>query len=110
MGGGGGVWWAVHGTGPFATGTLAEKMITLQVFNICVALTSFVLATFVGTRERQEEMTRLYAASNAASEAKSAFLNVAAHELRTPITVMSGYLSMMDDGPLAPPPHPCPFP
>jgi len=94
------IWSAVHGTGPFATGTLAQKMITLQVFNVCVALTSFVLATFVTTRERQEEMTRLYAASNAASEAKSAFLNIAAHELRTPITVLAGYLSMMDDGAL----------
>jgi signal transduction histidine kinase len=92
------IWSAVHGTGPFATGTLAQKMITLQVFNVCVALTSFVLATFVTTRERQEEITRLYAASNAASEAKSAFLNMAAHELRTPITVLAGYLSMMDDG------------
>ena len=94
------IWSAVHGTGPFATGTLAQKMITLQVFNVCVALTSFVLATFVTTRERQEEMTRLYAASNAASQAKSAFLNMAAHELRTPITVLAGYLSMMDDGSL----------
>jgi signal transduction histidine kinase len=94
------IWSAVHGTGPFATGTLAQKMITLQVFNVCVSLTSFVLATFVATRERQEEMTRLYAASNAASGAKSAFLNMAAHELRTPITVLAGYLSMMDDGSL----------
>jgi signal transduction histidine kinase len=98
------IWSAVHGTGPFATGTLVEKMITLQVFNVCVALTSFVLATFVATRERQEVMTRLYAASNAASDAKSAFLNVAAHELRTPITVLAGYLSMMDDGTLGPAP------
>jgi signal transduction histidine kinase len=94
------IWSAVHGTGPFAGGTLAQKMITLQVFNVCVALTSFVLATFVGTRERQEEMTRLFAASKAASEAKSAFLNMAAHELRTPIAVLAGYLSMMDDGAL----------
>ena len=94
------IWSAVHGTGPFATGTLAQKMITLQVFNVCVALTSFVLATFVTTRERQEEMTRLYAASKAAGEAKSAFLNMAAHELRTPITVLAGYLSMMGDGSL----------
>ncbi len=94
------IWSAVHGTGPFATGTLAQKMITLQVFNVCVALTSFVLATFVATRERQEEMTRLFAASNAASDAKSGFLNIAAHELRTPITVLAGYLSMMDDGSL----------
>src|SRR5260370_25888350 len=43
-------------------------------------------------------MTRLYAASKAAGEAKSAFLNMAAHELRTPITVLAGYLSMMGDG------------
>jgi signal transduction histidine kinase len=94
------IWSAVHGTGPFASGTLVQKMITLQVFNVCVALTSFVLATFVVTRERQEEVMRLYAATNAASEAKSSFLNMAAHELRTPITVLAGYLSMMDDGSL----------
>jgi signal transduction histidine kinase len=94
------IWSAVHGTGPFATETLVEKMITLQVFNVCVALTSFVLATFVATRERQEEVTRLYAAASAVSEAKSAFLNMAAHELRTPIAVLAGYLSMMDGGSL----------
>ncbi|HXL77567.1 MAG TPA: MASE1 domain-containing protein [Candidatus Eisenbacteria bacterium] len=94
------IWSAVHGTGPFATENLGQKMITLQVFNVCVALTSFVLATFVATREHQEEMTRLYAAARAASQAKSAFLNIAAHELRTPITVVAGYLSMLTDGSL----------
>jgi signal transduction histidine kinase len=94
------IWSAVHGIGPFATQTVVQKMITLQVFNVCVALTSFVLATFVATRERQQEVTRLYAAANAASEAKSAFLNLAAHELRTPISVLDGYLSMLEDGSL----------
>ena len=94
------IWAAVHGTGPFATETLGQRMITLQVFNVCVALTSFVLATFVVTREHQEEMTRLYASARAASQAKSAFLNIAAHELRTPITVVAGYLSMLADGSL----------
>lgn len=94
------IWSAVHGTGPFASENLGQKMITLQVFNVCVALTSFVLATFVATREHQEEMTRLYAAARAASQAKSAFLNIAAHELRTPITVVAGYLSMLTDGSL----------
>ena len=94
------IWAAVHGTGPFATENLGQKMITLQVFNVCVALTSFVLATFVATREHQEEMTRLYASARAASQAKSAFLNIAAHELRTPITVVAGYLSMLADGSL----------
>jgi signal transduction histidine kinase len=94
------IWSAVHGTGPFASEPLVDKMVTLQVFNVCVALTSFVLATFVATRERQQEVTRLYSAANAVSEAKSAFLNMAAHELQTPINVIAGYLSMMDDGSL----------
>jgi signal transduction histidine kinase len=91
------IWSAVHAIGPFATETLVQKMITLQVFNVCVALTSFVLATFVATQERQEEVARLYAAAKAANEAKSAFLNLAAHELRTPLTVLEGYLSMLDE-------------
>lgn len=94
------VWSAVHGTGPFVTESLLQKMVTLQVFNVCVALTSFVLASFVTAYKRQEQMTVMYAAAEAASEAKSAFLNVAAHELRTPITVLNGYLSMLADGSL----------
>ena len=94
------IWSAVHGTGPFATETLAEKMVTLQIFNVCVALTSFVLASFVATHERQEEMTRVYASANAAGQTKSAFLNMAAHELRTPLTVLTGYVSLLVDGSL----------
>ena len=98
------VWSAVHGTGPFATETVVQKMITLQVFNVCVALTSFVLASFVTMRESQEEVTRLYVAATAANEAKSEFLNMAAHELRTPITVLTGYLSLLSDGGMGPVP------
>lgn len=99
------VWSAVHGTGPFATETLLQKMVTLQVFNVSVALASFVLAAFVDTWERKEEMARLYVSARLASEAKSAFLNMAAHELRTPITVLTGYLSMLSDGSLGRPPE-----
>jgi signal transduction histidine kinase len=99
------IWAAVEGTGPFATETVVQKMITLQVFNVCVALTSFVLASYVTMRERQEEVTRLYAAATAANQAKSEFLNMAAHELRTPITVLTGYLSLLSDGGIGPVPE-----
>src|ERR1700693_1364876 len=98
------VWSAVHGTGPFATESVVQKMITLQVFNVCVALTSFVLASFVTMREHQEEVTRLYVAASAANQAKSEFLNMAAHELRTPITVLTGYLSLLSEGAMGPAP------
>ncbi len=94
------IWSAIQGTGPFFSETLFEKMVTLQVFNVTVALTSFLLASLVETRERQEEMSRLYASAQLGSEAKTRFLHMAAHELRTPITVVTGYLSMLADGTL----------
>jgi len=92
------IWSAVHGTGPLASETLLAKMVTLQAFNVSLALASFVLVAFVETRERKEELARLYAAEQLANQAKSAFLNLAAHELRTPISVLNGYLSMLADG------------
>jgi signal transduction histidine kinase len=92
------IWSAIQGTGPFFGETLLEKMVTLQVFNVSVALTSFLLACFVGTRDRQQEMSRLYASAQLGNEEKTRFLHMAAHELRTPITVVTGYLSMLSDG------------
>lgn len=91
---------AVKGLGPFAEESLFEKMVTLQVFNVSLALASFVLASFVDTREREEKVARLYESARAANAAKTRFLHLAAHELRTPITVLSGYLSMLADGSL----------
>jgi signal transduction histidine kinase len=94
------IWSAINGTGPFVGETLFEKMVTLQAFNVSVALASFLLASFVDTRERKEEMSRLYASAQLASEAKTRFLHMAAHELRTPITVLTGYLAMLSDATL----------
>jgi signal transduction histidine kinase len=96
---------AVNGLGPFAEETLFQKMATLQVFNVSLALASFVLAAFIEARERKEEMSRLYASAQAANHAKSRFLHLAAHELRTPITVITGYLAMLSDGSLGPVPN-----
>jgi signal transduction histidine kinase len=99
------IWSAVQGTGPFATETLVQKMVTLQVFNVCVALTSLVVSAFVEARERADQMTRLYVAANAASQTKSTFINMAAHELRTPLTVLTGYLSLLSGGSVGSPPE-----
>jgi signal transduction histidine kinase len=91
------VWAAVNNTGPFAEETLLQKMITLQVFNVFVALSSFVLVAYVATRDR-EQHARL------SSEAKSEFLRAAAHELRGPLTVVAGYTSLLAAGDLGEPP------
>ena len=62
--------------------------------------TSFLLASFIETRYRAAEMTRLYVSATAASQAKSSFLNMAAHELLTPLTVFTEYLSLLSGGSL----------
>jgi signal transduction histidine kinase len=45
-------------------------------------------------------MSDLYESAQLASEAKTRFLHMAAHELRTPITVLAGYLSLLSEGTL----------
>jgi diguanylate cyclase (GGDEF)-like protein/PAS domain S-box-containing protein len=52
------IWAAVDGTGPFAGLGLAQKMVTLQVFNASVALVSFVLAALVAERRRAQQELR----------------------------------------------------
>jgi PAS domain S-box-containing protein len=47
----------------------------------------------------------LFLEAEAASRSKSEFLNMAAHELRTPLSVVMGYLSMLADGTLGPAPE-----
>jgi signal transduction histidine kinase len=87
------VWAAVNSSGAFADETLLQKMVTLQVFNVFVALASFVLVAYVETRERGQQ-------ARVSSEAKSEFLRVASHELRGPLSVLGGYLSLLASGDL----------
>ena len=48
----------------------------------------------------------LYGEAHDLSRTKSDFMNLAAHELRTPLSVISGYVSMLQDGTFGPAPQP----
>ena len=56
------------------------------------------VGVFVDLHQQQRSIRELLAQAQASSRAKSEFLNMAAHELRTPLAVIVGYLSMLDDG------------
>jgi signal transduction histidine kinase len=69
-----------------------EDAVTLQVVGNVAALA-------IGN-------ARLFEEAQKASAARSEFLNMAAHALRTPLTVILGYLSMFHDGTFGEPPQP----
>ena len=54
------------------------------------------------TEDLLKQSQILFAEAQEASKSKSAFLSMAAHELRTPLSVITGYLSMFQDGTLMP--------
>jgi signal transduction histidine kinase len=63
------------------------------------------VAAFVDLQLKQRAIARLLQEAQEASQAKSEFLNMAAHELRTPLSVIMGYTSMLVDGSISLPPE-----
>src|SRR5438105_1416662 len=61
-------------------------------------------AVFVELYQKTAEVRELYATAQESSRSKSEFLNMAAHELRTPLSVVSGYLALLAEGSLGEPP------
>jgi signal transduction histidine kinase len=56
------------------------------------------VGVFVDLHQQQRSIRQLLAQAQESNRAKSEFLNMAAHELRTPLAVIVGYLSMLHDG------------
>ena len=86
--------------------------LTLQdfVINICIFILTLFVGIFlirsvikeVGQREKLEVMTTQLAVANdelkRVDAAKSEFVSIVSHQLRTPLTAVKGYISMMREG------------
>jgi signal transduction histidine kinase len=93
------VWGTLNGFGPYALGSPNESLLLLQAFMAVAAVTSLALAAAVLDRVRTEarllavEQQSRVVAEDAAS-LREEFLSIATHELRTPVTSLSGYAQL----------------
>jgi signal transduction histidine kinase/CheY-like chemotaxis protein len=76
------IWGTALSHGPFVQATLSDSLVALQTFMAVVAATCLVLGASVAERGR------LAADLQEAVQARDAFIAIAAHELRTPLSAL----------------------
>jgi signal transduction histidine kinase len=91
----------INGFGPYALGSPNESLLLLQAFMAVAAVTSLALAAAVLDRGRTEarllaveQRSRIVA--EGAARVREEFLSIATHELRTPVTSLSGYAQLAE--------------
>ena len=86
---------------------LVQAVISTTLFDFSWRFILFLLFLFFGyfliqsvIREiqRRAELQRLYEQVDKLSKAKSEFISIASHQLRTPLTAIKGYISMLIEG------------
>lgn len=77
---------------------LAGRAAAVSVARLQRARRKEAIAEVAEVEQRLLDSARLLAEARQLGQAKNAFLNQAAHELRTPLAVIKGYLSLLEDG------------
>lgn len=83
----------------------AELVVNLLVFVGSLILSIILIQSVKKEVERREEVTRLATSLETANiklqeldKQKTEFLSIASHQLRTPLTVLKGYVELIQDG------------
>ncbi len=82
----------VIGLGPFSVGETSRGLLLLQIFMGSVSITIMVLATAIVKRINSYQILEKL------DRAKSEFLSIASHQLRSPLTIIKWYTNSLLEG------------
>jgi signal transduction histidine kinase len=103
--------YTMRGAGPFASGSVTDSLAALETFTSIVAVTALLLAAATTERETaearvaltnselNEALDQLRSANDAMSTRRQMTAEIA-HELRNPLSTLTGYSQAMRDGSL----------
>ncbi|MFC1789793.1 ATP-binding protein [Patescibacteria group bacterium] len=82
----------------FLAQSLSEIFLRLGIFISFCFLGYLLIRSVLNEIKRREELQKLYEKVDKLSKTKSEFISIASHQLRTPLTAVKGYISMIIEG------------